>query len=298
MRPRRVLPGRKYLITRAVVRRMFLFRPDKDLNQLFTYCLAVVAAKHNITTHAACLMSNHLHLVVTDNCGVLPLFLRDLHRSIANATKVLRGMDGSVFDSREPNVTELVTPAAVIEKVAYVLNNPVEAGAVKFNKDWPGVLLRPGTRVRGRRPDFYFGKHGIDWPESMDLVVDWPAFDDTTPAETQRWLEEEERLGHRAAVQRVADNGWRFLGPKRVLRRSPFDRATGYREFGQRNPTFAVGRRNRQAFLDAVASLREFRRRYRQALTRWKAGISGVPFPSGTWWMRIFHGAVTEAVLG
>ena len=34
--------------------------------------------------------------------------MRDFHRLVANAIKVHRGWEGAVWDSREPNVTELL----------------------------------------------------------------------------------------------------------------------------------------------------------------------------------------------
>jgi hypothetical protein len=42
--PRSVLPGQTLLVTRRCLRRTKLLRPDARLNQLYTYCLAVLAA--------------------------------------------------------------------------------------------------------------------------------------------------------------------------------------------------------------------------------------------------------------
>jgi len=86
--------------------------------------------------------------------------------------------------------------------------------------------------------------------------------------------------------------GWRFLGPARVLAASPYDRATSPEPLRGRNPTFAVGRGQREAFFEAVTVLREFRNAYRQALHAWRNGIRQALFPAGTWLMRCLHSAV------
>ena len=68
--PRQVLANQTYLLTRRCMGRRFLLRPDKRLNNLFVYCLALAAQKYGIQIHAFCVMSNHYHLVLTDTEGV------------------------------------------------------------------------------------------------------------------------------------------------------------------------------------------------------------------------------------
>ena len=79
MAPRRILPGTTYLITRRTVQRTFLLRPSRQLNQAFLYCLAYAAERYGIGVHAFCVMSNHMHLVVTDPRGTLPQFMQWLN---------------------------------------------------------------------------------------------------------------------------------------------------------------------------------------------------------------------------
>jgi REP element-mobilizing transposase RayT len=128
--PRCVLPGQTVMVTRRCLRRTKLLRPDAAFNQLYTYCLAVMASRHDVAVHAVVIMSTHEHLIVTDTHGRLPLFLRELHRLVALGVKVLRRWEGSVWDHERPSVVHLRTQQAVIEKLAYVMANPVEAGLV------------------------------------------------------------------------------------------------------------------------------------------------------------------------
>src|SRR5262249_39081949 len=81
--PRHILPGATYLITRRILRRHFLLRPDSAINQILLYVLAVSADLYGIQVHAFCAMSTHYHLVATDVQGVLPHFLRDFHRIVS-----------------------------------------------------------------------------------------------------------------------------------------------------------------------------------------------------------------------
>src|SRR5690606_3282959 len=104
-RPRRVVPGVCYLITRRCSERRFFLRPDSKVAHIFEYLLAFVAKTYGIEVHAFVVMSkvahifeyllafvaktygievhafvvmsNHYHLVITDTQGRLPDFQRD-----------------------------------------------------------------------------------------------------------------------------------------------------------------------------------------------------------------------------
>jgi hypothetical protein len=120
-----------------------LLRPDPELNNLFRYCLAVLAPRFGIAVHCATVMSTHEHLVVTDTRGELPRFLQELHRLLALGIKVLRKWEGAVWDNEKTSVVELRTEQAVLEKIAYCIGNPVAAGLVRRAHQWPGVSARP-----------------------------------------------------------------------------------------------------------------------------------------------------------
>src|SRR5690606_10812830 len=97
------------MLTRRVSNRFFLLKPDgsREMDQLFLYALGLVAAKHGILVHAACVLSNHFHLVVTDLRGVLPQFLKEFHQYLALSVKAFRGWTTHVFDKRQTGVQHL-----------------------------------------------------------------------------------------------------------------------------------------------------------------------------------------------
>jgi hypothetical protein len=65
-------------------------------------------------------------------------------------------------------------------------------------------------------------------------------------------------------------------------RRKVADRRRSWEPIRGRNLTFAVGRGQREAFIEAVLELRAFRRAYRLALDHWRQGLRSVLFPVGT----------------
>jgi len=193
-----------------------------------------------------------------------------------------------------------LTEQAVVEKLAYVMANPVQAGLVRHARDWPGITVLPhelGRRVWSvNRPDAYFDAKSAQWPDTTELALTLPpTLERRYSAEAVREavhqeLERQEHLAH----QEIQKRGWRILGAERVVRLSPYRRATSFELLRDRNPTFAVGRGHRKVFFRAVAELRAFRRAYRRALEQWRAGLRSVVFPQGTWCMCRVHGAAVQ----
>ncbi|WP_437965989.1 transposase [Sorangium sp. So ce260] len=301
--PREIVPGATYMITRRVLRRHLLFRPDAAITQLLVYTLAVSTRRFGIQVHALCAMSTHLHLIVTDTNGVLPRFLHFFHRIVALGTKVLRTWEGPVWDHEATSVVRLLTRAAVVEKIAYVLANPVAAGLVRHAHQWPGATVGVDELGRGvlraARPSAYLDPENPQWPEEATLPLALPPVIEQDSAEGFRQqvateLDRQEAQAH-AEMQRQRHH---FLGADQASKISPYERATSLEALRKRNPTFAVGRGQGDAWRIAAVAVRAFRASYRAALERWRAGVRSVVFPAGTWWMRALHGAsVTDVVL-
>ncbi|XXT15724.1 transposase [Sorangium sp. So ce429] len=293
--PREIAPGATYLITRRVLRRHLLLRPDTAMNQLLIYALTVSARRYGVEVHALCAMSTHLHLVVTDVRGVLPRFLQFFHRLVALGTKVLRTWDGPVWDHEPTSVVRLLTRAAVVEKIAYVLANPVAAGLVRHAKQWPGIKVDVGELGRGvlhaTRPSAYLDPENPQWLEETTLPLALPPVVEQEHAEGFRHQVADELARQEERAHAEMDRkGLRFLGAEQASKISPYERATSFEGLRDRNPTFAVGRDQGDAWQIAAAAVSAFRASYRAALERWRTGVRSAVFPAGTWWMRMFHG--------
>ena len=297
--PRLVVPGDTLMITRRTLRRHHLFRPDSAIRQLYLYTLAICARQFGILVHAVTLMSTHEHLIVTDPQGRYPEFLGRLHRLVSLGTKMLRKWEGPTWDDDQSSVVRLLTEQAILEKLAYVMANPVKAGLVRHARDWPGITVLPHELGRRtwtmKRPEAYFNAKNPQWPDTIELSLTLPPSLRSYSAEALREaVGEELARQERVAHQEIKKRGWRLLGAERVRRLSPYRRATSFELLRDRNPTFAVGRGHRKVFFQAVAELRAFRRAYRQALEQWRAGLRSVVFPQGTWCMCRVHGAIAQ----
>jgi putative transposase len=288
------------MVTRRTTRRHHLFAPDEAMRALFTFVLAVCAAKYGILVHAVVLMSTHEHLVLTDPRGVLPDFLRELHRLVALGTKVLRKWEGPVWESEKTSVVRLKTPQAIVEKIAYCMANPVAAGLVPRACDWPGLTTMPEQLGRAvltaARPTFFFDADNAQWPETAELALTLPPSLEglMSVEEFQRQVAAELERQENEGRQEVAKAGRGFLGVDGCRRTSPYRRARSFEPLRDRNPTFAVGRGNQDAFFAAVEELRVFRAAYREALRLWRQGVRDVAFPPGTWMMKQLHAVVVQ----
>jgi REP element-mobilizing transposase RayT len=292
--PRAIVPGATYLLTRRTMRRHMLFRPDATITKLVIYALAAAAGRYGVQVHALCAMSTHLHLVVTDVQGVLPRFLLSFHRLVALGTKVLRAWEGPVWGHEVTSVVRLLTREAVVQKIVYTLANPVAAGLVRHARDWPGAKVLSDELGRGvlraARPEVYFDPSNPAWPDVAALPITLPPCIEPHEAKAfRRQVAEELALEEAKAHAEAQGRGASILGAGRAVEVSPLERATSVEPLGERNPTFAVGRGDGDAWRAAAGAVRAFRSAYRTALERWRTGVRSVVFPAGTWWMRVLH---------
>jgi hypothetical protein len=90
--------------------------------------------------------------------------------------KRLHGWEEVVWEPNVPySAVELSGPTEVLDKVAYVLLNPVSAGLVRSPERWPGALSTLGTLRRGtmaaKRPAVWFKDNA---PEEVSLALTVP----------------------------------------------------------------------------------------------------------------------------
>jgi REP element-mobilizing transposase RayT len=276
-----------------------LLRPDQRMTQILLYLLALFARRHRLEVHAFCAMSTHLHLVVTDVDGNLPRFLHSFHRMVALCTKTLRRWPHVVWDKSSTSVVRLETPAAVVEKIAYVLANPVTARLVRGAHQWPGAKVLAGEIGSGEigadRPEVYLDPENPSWPERATLPISLPpGLDPDAVAVFHRQVAAEIARVEQRVEAEMREQGRSFPNARDLCTVSPQTRPKTVEPLVDRNPTFAPGRNRSDAARRAVFALRTFRSLYRQALARWQNLERDVVFPAGTWWMRVFHGAFAE----
>jgi putative transposase len=292
--PRQILPGTTYLITRRCTQREFLLRPSALTNAIFLYVLAVAAQRTGVIVHAFCVMSNHVHLVLTDVYGRLPAFEHFLDGTAARALNVALGRSQAFWDDAGYSAVALATREAVIDSTAYVLANPVAAGLVAHGQDWPGLWSNPnligGEAIVAERPNVFFRKKG-PMPASASLqLVPPPGF--TADEFRSAVLSSLDARGEDARAA-VAASGRRFLGVRRVLEQKTTTRATRPEKRGKLHPTVAT--RDKARRLEELSRICEFLARYRTARAAFLRGIRDIVFPAGTYWLRVSCAVACEA---
>jgi REP element-mobilizing transposase RayT len=293
-----VLKGKTYLFTRSTVAQLMLLRPDPDVTHLLLYLLAVNCDLFKMQFHAVCAMSNHIHLILTDTGARFPEFFQAFNAEVTMALQRIRGFEGPLWDHRRLSAVSLETPQAVVEKIAYVLANPVRADLVEHAHEWPGAKVVVDELGRGEirveRPKFYFDPNNSKWPEVATLAIELPPTVDANGADGFRHaVAAEIKHVEDAARERRREQQQVVLGAEEAKTISPQAQPAKKRPRGQRSPTFAVGRGQSEARKAAILAHREFLIHYRRALEQWKAGNHEAVFPEGTWKMRVLYRART-----
>jgi REP element-mobilizing transposase RayT len=285
------LAGTSYLVTRRCSERRFFLRPSRLTNEIFLYVLAIAAQRYRILVHAFCVLSNHCHLVVTDQDARLPEFMQYLDSLVARAVNASLGrFEGFWASDGSYSAVEPLDPGDVVAKTAYVLANPVAAGLVRSASEWPGLWTAPEqlgcARLVARRPKHFFDPKGY-LPDVVELEVTTPpglasAAEFRSLVSTELSALEEK---HRAEL---ASHGRKFLGVARVMAQDPFARPTPGEPRFELKPRIAA--RDKWRRIEGLQRLKSFLREYRQAWLERRSGAANVLFPAGTYLLRVLHG--------
>jgi len=288
--PRRIIKDATYLVSRRCTQREFLLTPSALTNLVFKYVLAVAAARHGVLVHAACVMSDHFHLVVTDRRANLPSFSQLLDGVVAKALNALHGRWENFWAPCSYSAVVLVSPEDIVEKVAYTLANPASADLVEHGRQWPGVWSDPrsvgGPGERVERPGHYFAKDG-SMPEDETLVFSVPPGFESAEAFRSQVIARVNELEEHAAAERQA-RGVAVLGARRVLKQRHTQRPASGEPRRVLNPRIAA--RDKWKRIEALGRMVSFLERHRDALVRFCRGEQNVVFPHGTYLMRVRFG--------
>jgi putative transposase len=293
MRPRPVIENRTYMFTRRCSERRFFLRPDAETTNAFWYCLAWATQKHGQVLHAAVALSNHVHVVATDPTGVYPDFLRDFHGLLARVVNAWRGRWEHFWDANQASAVVLEDEAAQLDKLTYVLTNPV--GLVDKASDWPGATALPAIvadlHIVARRPKHFFrdDEDGGSMPETIAVRFEpLPAMAHLSRAEYLRLIQERVTVIEKEAAARRRDTGAVVLGRKHILAQHWNDRPADAEPRRQLSPGVAC--RDKWRRVERLKQNKLFQALYRAAFEGVRAGTAA-HFPLGTWSMR-FRAAI------
>jgi len=289
--PRRIVADACYLLTRRCSERRFFLRPSKEVNEIVRYLLAVASQRFGVVLHAFCVLSNHLHLVLTDRHANLPAFEQYFASLVARSINALHGHWESFWAPGSYSAVSLLSPADVLSKAAYVLANPTSAGLVRHGSEWPGLWSVPEQIGAGpvlvKRPAHFFRLDG-PMPETAQLeLVCPPGFESVDPFRKELVAQVAELEDQ--AARELAEQGRSFLGARRVLAQNPHARPASGEPRRVLNPRIAG--RDKWKRIEAILRLKGFLKAYRDAWLAYAGGLRDTLFPQGTYWMRVAYGA-------
>jgi putative transposase len=282
--PRLIRPGTYRHVSRRITQRLFLLLPDDELRELFVWCLAEGSKRYGVKVLRFVILSNHYHLMLFDEAGVSPDFLRWVHREIARGVQRHRGLDpgsGSVFERSEQAADQIIASEEAFWKMMHYLHaNPVDAGICKRPEDWPGVVTPAGvSELHAKRPEWMTDRSG---PEEHTLQIHVPEHFAKDAASYEQQL----RDGDAAYVQALRatmrqEGRHHFKGADKAMRRSPRSRPVTKPKPGS-SAFVAV---TAVAIACTKAMLKDFYEAYAEALDRFRRGLRDTLFPDGTWKM-------------
>jgi REP element-mobilizing transposase RayT len=127
-----------YFVTNRCLQTRFFLRPSAKVNAIVRACLAWAADKHQVTIYGFVFMSNHFHMLVSAPLLNLSEFLGEFQGRLARDLNALHGRTSYFWDDRF-RCEHVLDDKAMIDKLGYILTNPVESLLVRHPEQWPGV---------------------------------------------------------------------------------------------------------------------------------------------------------------
>jgi len=138
---RRHEPNTCYLVTTRCYQAQFLLRPEPVINEAVLEWLTRAQRIYpGVQIFGLCVMSNHLHLLVRDTQGELATWASYFLGNLARSVNAIRERWGVVFERRY-SAEPVLDDGALLDRLVYVVTNPVNAGLCNQNRRWPGLLL-------------------------------------------------------------------------------------------------------------------------------------------------------------
>jgi len=151
-------------------------------------------------------------------------FAQWLFSNAGRSINVLRKRSENFWNFGKASIVEIAPRLDdLVDKIAYVVTNPVTAGLVSHAKHWPGLIVLPKyieyKVFSASRPNYHYRSSGAGClPERAQFTATLPKCIDATAEEllnaiTLRCQKQEQRVREEMRAQ-----GRRFMGVRRILR--------------------------------------------------------------------------------
>ena len=246
--------------------------------------LARAQEKYGAEIYAAVCMSNHVHLAVRTTKRNLSAFMGYFKARVADAVHQITGRRGPLW-ARRFDAQPILNEEALMDRVAYTLDNPGKANLVSDSRDWPGLNVAYGLDEADAFGFEYFDRtawHRAKRPEDRERF--WRTVTLRLSPFPCEWAASREQLG--AALRSALDNaaharrkgGMSPLGLERVVQ-TEFEARPKAPSFRRRPYAFGTAR-ERRAFR---SSMSDVSRLHAEASVRFRGGDRSAMFPSGTY---------------
>ncbi|MBL4636832.1 MAG: hypothetical protein JKY56_23475 [Kofleriaceae bacterium] len=284
--PRPICPGNTHFISRRISQRMFLMRPRPIVEQAFLYVSAIAAEKFNVEVHAMIVMSNHWHALLTDREANLPSFYKYVHMYVSKILNCETGRTEGMWSTEKTSVVTLVEDVDILDRLMYLMANPVAAQLVQRGKDWPGVRRMwqdKNASITVVRPEKFYRDEG-EMPAEITLTFSRPpVLESLSDAAASKEFGRLVRQQEKKERKRIASKNGRYMGVFFILRQRLTATPNTYaKKFGL-SPR--VGGINKWARVEALMRLRSWYQEYREAYEAWRKG-EDAEFPYGTYQLK------------
>jgi REP element-mobilizing transposase RayT len=272
-----------FVTDRCHEERHFL-RPDPAVLEIVAAALRKAIGVTDVGVLCWVLMGNHWHILVRipNEVGALPAFMQRLKSEVARAVNEHLGRRGTFWSDRY-HAIPIVDDASLIDRMLYILMNPVAAGLSATSAEYPGLSsLEANLGIRAACGN-------VDVP--IELPPQWANLDAAELAVQRAQLRDQLRARENAVKEDRRRRGLPRPKPERCLRVDPFDR-----------PQQPARRRAPNCFaatIDAKRVFAELRKSfvaaYRWASEQFRSGLLDVMFPAGAFPPRLSRPPVEAA---
>lgn len=151
MRPIRFFDSEKlYFITNRTVQGRFLLRPNKRSTELIGGVMGRAQALFNVHLYNYTFASNHFHLIIRAEEGILSAFMGYLQSNIARVIGREVEWRGPFWERRF-SAEPILDDDALMDRFCYILSHGVKEGLVARSEEWPGLTAIPELLGRKNR---------------------------------------------------------------------------------------------------------------------------------------------------
>ena len=292
---REFLAERYYFLTSRTIDSQLLLRPDPEVNEILGEWLVRAQQQTGIELVVYVVMSNHWHAIVRAPQQNIDRFVSLFKSQSSRQVNELRDARRGTIYQRRYSCEPILDQESLLDRIIYILSNPVAAGLVDRAEDWPGLssLLQLIENQSVSFPVFdRTAWHAAGAPEDRtpymeqaELRIVLPEFlAQMDPEERAAMIRERLEAVEAEHRQERESRGASVLGGDKVLEEDPCARPK--RTNRSKRPLCHTSRI--ELWVEYREHWRHFRGSYRLAAQRYRAGDLTVEFPEGSFppWIR------------